>query len=84
MSDNWEELKQLAKEKRERQELLKIQEAKKLEELKKSDKYPDGSFKTYFPGKPWLNKYGYPHATERCIECGQWECDPEGIGHYRG
>jgi hypothetical protein len=47
--------------------------------------YPDGSPKTFYPDKPWLNKYGYTHhTTERCGECGKWECDPKGIGHYRG
>lgn len=49
-----------------------------------SNKYPDGSHKTYYKNKPWLNKYGYAHrTTEPCAECGQWECDPLGIGHYR-
>lgn len=47
--------------------------------------YPDGAPKTFYPDKPWLNKYGYTHrTTERCCECGKWECDPKGIGHYRG
>ncbi len=47
--------------------------------------YPDGTPKTYYPGKPWLNEYGYSNdKTERCPECGQWECDYEGVGHYRG
>ena len=46
--------------------------------------YPDGTLKTFYPDKPWLNKYGYPHRThEKCKECGKWECDAEGIGHYR-
>jgi hypothetical protein len=51
---------------------------------KTSECYPDGTPKTYYPNKPWLNKYGYLHRAERCNECGEWECDPNGIGHYRG
>lgn len=47
-------------------------------------RYPDGTPKTFFLGKPWLNQYGYPHADTRCQECGEWECNPEEVGHYRG
>lgn len=47
-------------------------------------RYPDGTPKTYYPEKPWLNEYGYSHRTSRCSECDEWECDPNGIGHYRG
>lgn len=47
-------------------------------------RYPDGTIKTFYPGKPWLNQLGYQHRNARCPECGQWECDPDGVGHYRG
>lgn len=47
-------------------------------------RYSDGTLKTFYPDKPWLNQYGYAHAKERCRECGEWECDPQGVGHYRG
>lgn len=46
--------------------------------------YPDGSIKTFQPGKPHLNRYGYSHRETPCPECGKYECDPNGIGHYRG
>jgi hypothetical protein len=54
------------------------------ERNKTSNFYPDGTPKIFYLGKPWLNIYGYGHATKRCSECGKWECDPNGIGHYRG
>lgn len=47
-------------------------------------RYPDGTLKTFYPGRPWLNHYGTPHRTSKCPECGQWECDPDSVGHYRG
>lgn len=46
--------------------------------------YPDGTPKTFREGRPDLNSYGYQHATCRCKECGEWECDPNGVGHYCG
>mgnify|MGYP001016134138 CR=1 FL=1 len=53
--------------------------------------YPDGKTpKTYFRDKDgsvkmYLNQYGYSNRIqEPCRECGQWECDLEGVGHYRG
>jgi hypothetical protein len=51
--------------------------------------YPDGTKKTFFIDKHGsviyhLNKYGYPHRTQRCTECGEWECDIQGVRHYRG
>lgn len=46
--------------------------------------YPDGTPKTFYPGKSHLNQFGYGHRTNKCPECGMWECDPQGIGHYRG
>jgi hypothetical protein len=51
---------------------------------KAAEKYPDGTTKTFYPDKPWLNSYGYSHRDYRCQECGEYECDPNGIGHYRG
>jgi hypothetical protein len=54
------------------------------DERNKGLRYSDGTVKTFYPDKPHLNRYGYPHRTQRCPECGQWECDPEGIGHYKG
>ena len=53
--------------------------------------YPDGkTIKTYYkpkegPIRKDLNRYGYSNTIkEPCRECGQWECDLEGVGHYRG
>jgi hypothetical protein len=40
----------------------------------KLDTYSDGTLKTYYPGRPWLNQFGYPHRSEKC-SCGYWECD---------
>lgn len=47
-------------------------------------RYRDGTLKTFHPENSNLNKFGYPHRTNRCPECGEWECDPNGVGHYRG
>lgn len=55
-----------------------------VKRVKIRTEYSDGTPKTFYPGKPWLNKYGYSHATEPCRECGEWECDQNGVGHYRG
>lgn len=55
--------------------------------MKPSEKqvYPDGTPKTFYPGRRDLNSYGYAHReTAPCRECGEWECDPNGVGHYRG
>ena len=46
--------------------------------------YSDGTPKTYHPKRKDLNSYGCPHATQRCAECGERECDFEDVGHYRG
>ena len=53
--------------------------------------YPDGTPKTFYTDpktgevKLWLNQFGYTNdRTERCKECGEWECDQNGVGHYRG
>ena len=63
----------------------KLTEANAMGIVKPSpDMYPDGTPKTFREGRPDLNSYGYQHATERCQECGEWECDFEGVGHYRG
>lgn len=52
-------------------------------------RYPDGTLKTYrvmLNGdiRYDLNQYGYSHRETLCEECGKYECDYEGIGHYRG
>lgn len=37
--------------------------------------YEDGTPKTYFPGKPWLNRFGFPHRVNKCSSCDKWECE---------
>lgn len=56
---------------------------KQNDERSKGLRYHDGTIKTFYPGRSDLNKFGYPHKTNKCPECGEWECDPDGIGHYR-
>jgi hypothetical protein len=64
-------------------------ESVKMNDYKWGESYPDGTVKTFYIDKDGrkrkdLNKYGYQHRDRRCPECGAWECDPEGVGHYRG
>lgn len=54
------------------------------DERNKGLRYPDGTPKTFYKGRTDLNTYGYPHRKDRCPECGEWECDYQGVGHYRG
>lgn len=54
------------------------------DERNKGLRYPDGTPKTFYKDRTDLNAYGYPHRKDRCPECGNWECDYEGVGHYRG
>ena len=53
--------------------------------------YPDGTPKTFYNDPKTgdvsyhLNRFGYKNdRKEPCRECGEWECDPNGVGHYRG
>lgn len=57
---------------------------KVVEEWVAAKEYSDGTKMTFYPNKPWLNKYGYSHADVPCKECGEFECDINGLGHYRG